>query len=186
MSHPVTMRHGETGHSRHPDLPGLTQVIQAFQDQAHVAAPVGNDDHRVLALTEQTETTVRPQRLTLTQDPSGVLTSAGVLLGSVVSPHQPAGGAVAAAHAAVVLLRRAAQLVIAADDLEADTPRMTRSERGRNSTSVCDVPDCCRILNPHFSGAARNRLKPENFSLQTFVSSGFFWVLEDFSSVRER
>lgn len=112
-------------------------MIRAFQNQAHVAAPVGDDDHRVLALTEQTETTVRPQRLTRTrdQDPSGVLTSAGVLLGSVVSPHQPAGGAVAAAHAAVVLLGGAAQLVVAADDLEADTPRVTRKP-GRNSTCL--------------------------------------------------
>lgn len=67
VSHPVPVRPrqsqptglGGGAPGPDPDPPGLTQVIQAFQNQAHVAAPVGNDDHRVLALTEQTETTVR-------------------------------------------------------------------------------------------------------------------------------
>lgn len=95
-------------------------MIRTFQHQTHVAAPVGDDDHRVLAWTEQAETRVtRLRRGRPVLDRSGpVLTSAGVLLRPVVSPHQPAGGAVAPAHAAVVLLGGAAQLVVAAHDLE--------------------------------------------------------------------
>lgn len=34
------------------DLPGLTQVIRAFQDQTHMATLVGDDDNRVLGLSE--------------------------------------------------------------------------------------------------------------------------------------
>lgn len=40
------------------DLAVLTQVIWTLQNQADVAALVGDDHHRVLAWTEQTETRV--------------------------------------------------------------------------------------------------------------------------------
>lgn len=35
-----------------PDLPGLTQVIRAFQDQTHMATLVGDDDDCVFSLSE--------------------------------------------------------------------------------------------------------------------------------------
>lgn len=40
------------------DLAGLTQVIWTLQNYADMAALVGDDHHRVLAWTEQTETRV--------------------------------------------------------------------------------------------------------------------------------
>ena len=37
------------GSKRTPDLPGLTQVIRAFQDETYVTTLVGDDHHRVLS-----------------------------------------------------------------------------------------------------------------------------------------
>lgn len=36
-----------------PDLPGLTQVIRAFQDETDVAALIGDDDNGVLSLSKK-------------------------------------------------------------------------------------------------------------------------------------
>lgn len=38
------------------DLPGLTQVIRAFQDQTHVTTLVRDGDHCVLSLNKNKET----------------------------------------------------------------------------------------------------------------------------------